>query len=664
MAGTSRGAGARQMFHLIVRDDVPAIRVEERPICEAWLRSIGFIGPGQDGDKWEAIKKNWVGFLTATRSPARGTGRTTDWEGRQNRRNRRAIQTAFWDGADGLEALSERWPAAARRVLTQAAEGPDAPPFESLGSRWLLDKRRRFQSMWTGLVCFLAYSEQQNTLKQMGLSLSDTCTQDLIDVIQDVWTSSALGDPELLFDTTANFLIGSIMDKKATARTNAILWWTAVLVRSALSGDDEGDDFISRGVFAANILLIDVPIRDRVESMLHYSRVFILHHAFHGWKGPPSQVEEVQAELNAVDNAWLGNDSGPRPSDHHDRRTCTSAAWRSVIKHLRLEAEKSLGSTAGTPMYEVARLLARLRDVRSRTEDTPVRRPAETEDTPVRRPAETAGHHAGSSVDTSEDESDYFAEHHKAVRTMLGDRSVAEFSTLPPQQRATILRRHLTQPDPVIIGDDGLDEDGMGEQPIAAGALLRQCLFMGADDVGRRMVAEARAAYYGGNTFRIPLESLGEFLTDSLEDAETATAVPPLVRKGVIVHLWESHYAEEPQAGKDGAVVSYIQGELSMLLLFTQAKSITIRLPPSTGTAKVDTYTPQHIIQIAPVVKRLLANFGDRVDVVQDVHNPRPMSQRSLKSYWDTPTRETRRKVERGTGSLKDFLQVQIANLV
>ncbi|KAK6221474.1 hypothetical protein QIS74_04767 [Colletotrichum tabaci] len=339
MAATVGGAGAPNMFRFIVRDDVPAIRAEERP---------------------------------------------------EDHRDRQAIQTAFWHGADGLEGLAERWPAAARRVLMQAAEGPHALPFESLDPKWLLDRRRRFQSMWTGLVCFLVYSKQHGTLEQMGLLLNEARTDDLLDVVQDVTVASVLGDTNRLFNSTLDFLTGSIVDKEATTHTNVIPWWTAVLVRSALSSDDEGDDFISRGAFTSNILPIDVPIRDRVKSMLHYSRVFTLHRAFHV--------------------------CGPRPDDHHVRRTCTSVTWRAVIAHIRSEADKALGSTVRTPMYEVARLREGRRGM---------------EDTPVRRPTRTAGHYAGSSADTPEDESDYFNEHHKAARTMVGERNVAEFSTLP-----------------------------------------------------------------------------------------------------------------------------------------------------------------------------------------------------------------------------------------
>ncbi|KAK1989638.1 hypothetical protein LX36DRAFT_717419 [Colletotrichum falcatum] len=95
---------------------------------------------------------------------------------------------------------------------------------------------------------------------------------------------------------------------------------------------------------------------------MHYSRVFILHQALHSWTEQPQLQWEIQAELNAVDNSWLDNDSGPRPSDERDRRTCGSAAWRQILEHLQSEATAALGGQAGRPMYEVARLLGRLQE--------------------------------------------------------------------------------------------------------------------------------------------------------------------------------------------------------------------------------------------------------------------------------------------------------------
>lgn len=609
MAATTAGAGAPVLFQPTVRDHVPAIRAEERPACEAWLHSIGFLGPGRDGDEWEAIKKNWVGFLKATRPPARAAGRAA---GGRDHRDRRAIQMAFWEGADGLEGLAERWPAVARRVLTQAAEGPHAAPFESLGAKWLLEGRRRFQSVWTGLVCFLTYSQRQGTLGQMGLLLDKTQLKDLLKLHEELAAASAEGNTDSVFDSVVAFILGSVTDNRATAHKNAILWWTAVLVRSAISGDDEADDFISRGAFTANILPIDIPLRDRVASMLHVSRTLLLQRAFYAWEGKPRWVMEIQKDLNAVDITWLDNDSGPRPNDYQDRRMCTSPAWLAMLAHLRSEAEMALGGTLGTPMFEVARLAALLREVPNRTDVHGVASQA-----PGQAEKQEQGH---------------LADPHREVQAMLGGRTVAEFAGLEAKQRATMLRRHLVQPKPVIISEGDLVDGSMYRllnPHTATGALLRQQRFVGTDEAGRRMVAEAQEAYYGGNTFEVPLDCLRDFLWDFAEDEEKETFIGPLLRKGIIVDLEEA-WERQPELGSTAA---WVEEELRTLQLITQPLRITLRLAPSQGQ-QIDLRTKLQLIDIATVVTTLLVDdVGHRIDVVQDVLHPPPTTQRSLLLY-------------------------------
>lgn len=48
------------------KQDVPAVGEGERDGCKKWLRTIGFLRPGQDDEVWDTIKRNWIGFLAAT----------------------------------------------------------------------------------------------------------------------------------------------------------------------------------------------------------------------------------------------------------------------------------------------------------------------------------------------------------------------------------------------------------------------------------------------------------------------------------------------------------------------------------------------------------------------------------------------------------------------
>ena len=54
---TTRNERPRQML-MHVADDVLPIREEERPICEDWLQSIGFLAPGEDEELWHTIVRN------------------------------------------------------------------------------------------------------------------------------------------------------------------------------------------------------------------------------------------------------------------------------------------------------------------------------------------------------------------------------------------------------------------------------------------------------------------------------------------------------------------------------------------------------------------------------------------------------------------------------
>ncbi|KAH6985570.1 hypothetical protein EDB80DRAFT_733096 [Ilyonectria destructans] len=351
-------------------DDVPPIRAEERPICEEWLRSIGFLAPGQDEELWHTIVGNWERFLKATKTRITGSGASRRVIQSAAAKQREAVKQAFWDRIDGLEALSERWPVKARLTLNQSVEGPDARPFESLAAIWLLEKRRRFQSMWTGLICFLAWSikNDEESLEEMGLELDEEEKEDVLDLGMTVMPGSDwfMGDDDP-GDILQGFLTRMITGESVNARMNPLLWWTAILVRSAISGEGE-EDFISRGRFSMNILPLDVDIRDRIEAVGYYSKVLILDKAFKGWQkgrvGRDVWLEEVLRDLNATDNEWLNEKNGQRPDDQLDRRTCLSPGWKMMLEHLGKEGHEWLGQNEGTVMWEVRRLLSSLRRVR------------------------------------------------------------------------------------------------------------------------------------------------------------------------------------------------------------------------------------------------------------------------------------------------------------
>jgi hypothetical protein len=49
-----------------------------------------------------------------------------------------------------------------------------------------------------------------------------------------------------------------------------------------------------------------------------------------------------------VSNEWLNAETDQRPPVEDDPRTCQSAAWRSLLNHLRRESSSYLGGQDGT----------------------------------------------------------------------------------------------------------------------------------------------------------------------------------------------------------------------------------------------------------------------------------------------------------------------------
>lgn len=201
---------------------------------------------------------------------------------RQDRNTRRCIQKAVWLQFDGLQALAERWPVPLRTIVNRVGLGTEQGPFESWAAKINLTKRRRGDSILAGLVCFLVYSHDEGTLEEMGLKLSN----DLLDSIVDVKGADACygqifqridQDPGPVEAAVKELVTELIADPKATFRTNPLLWWVGILVKSSLQTD--GDDYISRGRLDLNILTMDMDIEERLEALLHYSKVFVLHHS-------------------------------------------------------------------------------------------------------------------------------------------------------------------------------------------------------------------------------------------------------------------------------------------------------------------------------------------------------------------------------------------------
>lgn len=372
------------------RYDVSPIHDAERQVCVNWLQGIEFLVPGEDDERWDRIRKNWVSFLAATSAkpdarlaPNRKVVRFYDDDDldmdedgdvgesaeakrrrfRADRTQRRTIQKAFWQGMDGLEGLSERWPRDARVLVNERIEGKDAGPYESLAAKCKLRRRRRFNSIWTGLVCFLVHSQDEGTLAEMGLHLSEEQVDDILDVMQAA-TPLMSWNQRGLAASTWGLLLPAICKIGATPSDNVVLWWVAILVRSALSGQEEKPDYISQGQFNMNILPMDLDLGERLEAIIHYSKVLFFHQTFSNWEGKPRWREEIIRDMDEVSLDWLDKDDDVRPAPGADKRTCASAAWKALLKHLQERINDWMDPLHDSALKEVVRLRKLLRRAR------------------------------------------------------------------------------------------------------------------------------------------------------------------------------------------------------------------------------------------------------------------------------------------------------------
>ncbi|OAQ57502.1 hypothetical protein VFPFJ_11747 [Purpureocillium lilacinum] len=246
----------------------------------------------------------------------------------------------------------------------------------------------------------------------------------------------------------------------------------------------------------------------------------------------------------------------------------------------------------------------------------------------------------------------------EAVLKLLGGRTIAAFARLPDDKRKATFRRRLVQPTPVII-EEGDDDDFMNPK-IADGVRLRQEYFMGDDDVGRQLVKEATETYYGENSFVVRCHWLGEFMADSLADSITPVRIAPLVRGTITIHAdVRSHVGS---ANADGGILEMCQwrrDRLEKLYDFVNASHIHFVLFGEGPLDGSDPRTQRLLKDIAPVIKRLLAKFGERFDIIRKSSTTSPRFQ-SLRPYWRAPTEAVRQRVAEGKATFEQTMQVRI----
>lgn len=347
---------------------------DERALCEAWLRQIDFLVPGEDITTWCMIQNSWSAFLAAsTYQPSDVLSQFKLFRGWRyilgseetreeirtrlylTRQGRQAIDFCIRDHMDRYEAKIEKW-------LFDNADGTNTlhfPALMSLAASRDIKTRRQYHASLTGFISFLVYSHENSMLREMGLKLDYTRRSDLQLLVTSMGTTESRMDK--LFDTTDYDCLWDriewIMrwsiesDENASPRNEPLLWWTAVLVRAAIAERWEQEEFSNIGD-DGNPLPENLGIGEHIDAIIHCYKVFLLNESFKYWSTCPKDAcagEVRRASYNKnndKDNRilnWLEGVKGRRLHARSDIRSCSSDSWPKLLSKMIMDLDDCLG---------------------------------------------------------------------------------------------------------------------------------------------------------------------------------------------------------------------------------------------------------------------------------------------------------------------------------
>ncbi|KAF4459113.1 hypothetical protein FALBO_14134 [Fusarium albosuccineum] len=298
---------------------------------------------------------------------------------------------------------------------------------------------------------------------------------------------------------------------------------------------------------------------------------------------------------------------------------------------------------------------------------------------------------------------------------LLGGRTVAQFASLPSEERQAVFRTHLVQSSPAVVDEEDppievdMEDNYFDTIPVmAARGILLQPYLMGYDAIGSQLVNEARHVYYGENDFVMRLYSLRDFILDGHGGDIQTESLASLVTGAVTIVValndesnmfWECDSVDSEQGDLeadeeeeefdpnaiddisrdliDPTSVHYRHGgetiarsaqkRLQDVFHFKNAKQITLAFQGNGLLDGSDLATHQTIKDLSYVVKLLIDHFGDRFTVMKilgtdddDRFNGRVSPSRVLRSYWEVPSEDARQSVMRGDATFEQLMQVEI----
>ena len=281
----------------------------------------------------------------------------------------RFIEKNLIDIVHMRNAVVERWPETIRTMLNRTGRnGQEALPFESWfgplglkkrmqGTRVLADLIQFFvleyhinNVTWSDDATFLTLRGESGYLSEMGFTISeeDALGVDILDIV-----NGSIFGMEYLKNSIHHFCLSIIMQENPTPQNNPLLFWVGVCLQTEEFGNQQRLEFHG--------LKDELTMREKLEALVHYARVFIMDHAYISWLQSDSVPQEwkttVETALNSKNWGWI--DRGlPRPVDQQgDPADFAQPHWQAFKTHFEALHTKWLVKGANSPIGVILELL-------------------------------------------------------------------------------------------------------------------------------------------------------------------------------------------------------------------------------------------------------------------------------------------------------------------
>jgi hypothetical protein len=251
-------------------------------------------------------------------------------------------------------------------MLNRTQADQDTGPFVCWTGPPGLEKRKQATRVWTDLVQFfileyhinqISWSDESPSQTKHSFDLADmgfTISEDMGDDILDIVEADIIG-MSYMKDAVHEFCLSIIMQENPTPHNNPLLFWVVLCLQTEEFGNQQRLEFDG--------VKDELTMREKLEALVHYARVFIMDYAYQRWLSSDSVSKEGQTTITNTlnsdlkDYSWI--DSGLlRPVDQQgDPPNFAQGHWQAFKVHFEAIHTRWLVKGSNSPIGMILELL-------------------------------------------------------------------------------------------------------------------------------------------------------------------------------------------------------------------------------------------------------------------------------------------------------------------